>query len=114
MKEMLKRTLALVMVFALLSADVCAIAEAVATLVLPKALKVIEEEAFYGNTSIKKVIVPDGATEIGSRAFANSSLTEINLPDSLDLIADDAFAGCSDIKINAQENSYAYSWAVEA
>ena len=113
MKEMLKRTLALVMVFALLSADVCAIAEAVATLVLPKALKVIEEEAFYGNTSIEKVIVPDGATEIADRAFANSSLSAINLPDSIEYIADDAFESCAEVEIEAEEGSYAYNWAVD-
>lgn len=86
MKGKMKRLLAIFLVLMLMSSDICAIAEAVATLTLPKALKIIEEEAFYGNTSIEKVIVPDGTTEIRSRAFANSSLTEINLPDSLTLV----------------------------
>lgn len=111
MKGILKRTIALVMVFVLMSADICAIAEAVATLTLPKAMKVVEDEAFCGNTSIEKVIVPDGATEIGNRAFANSSLLEINLPDSLEFIADDAFEGVSEVTVSAEEGSYAYDWA---
>ncbi len=56
MKGNLRRLMAIFLVLMLLSVDVCAIAEAV-TLTLPKVLKIIEEETFYGNTSIEKVIV---------------------------------------------------------
>lgn len=38
----------------LMSSDLAVIAEAIATLELPESLKVIEEEAFYGDTSIEK------------------------------------------------------------
>ncbi|MBE5767875.1 MAG: hypothetical protein E7335_12120 [Clostridiales bacterium] len=55
MKGNLRRLLAIFLVLMLLSADICAIAEAVATLTLPSALQIIEEEAFAGNTSIERV-----------------------------------------------------------
>ena len=79
MKRNLRRLLAIFLVLMLLSTDICAIAEAVATLTLPSALQIIDEEAFAGNTSIERVIVPDGTTEIRSRAFADSSMTELVL-----------------------------------
>ena len=60
---------------------------------LPAGTKVIEEEAFYGDTSIDEVVLPDGVEEIGERAFAESGLTKINLPSSLKSIADNAFGG---------------------
>ena len=44
---------------------------------LPKLLKSIEKEAFRGDTSISKVIIPYGAVSIGSKAFAYSSLKEM-------------------------------------
>ena len=113
MKGNLRRLLAIFLVLVLLSADICAIAEAVATLTLPKALKIIEEEAFAGNTSIEKVIVPDGTTEIRSRAFADSSMTELVLPDSLEFIAEDAFEGCGEFALTVPENCYAYDRCVE-
>lgn len=103
-----RRVLAIFLVLMLLSADICAIAESVATLTLPSELQIIEEDAFYGDTSIDKVVVPDGTKEIRSRAFANSSLTEIELPDTLTFIADDAFSGCGTINIVVPENCYAY------
>ncbi len=83
------------------------------TLTLPAALKIIEEEAFCGNTSISRVIVPEGATTIEARAFADSSLTEIVLPSTLSSIDPNAFSGCGQFAVSAPEGSYAYNWAVE-
>ena len=105
--------MAVLLTLTLMSADVVTIAEEVLhTLTLPKAVQIIEEEAFYGDTSIEKVIVPDGTKEIRSRAFAQSSLTEIELPDSLTLIAEDAFEGCEGLSVSVPENCYAYDWAL--
>lgn len=86
----------------------CAAAE---TVELPGSLKIIEDEAFLGDTSIEKVVVKEGVTSIGSRAFAGSGLEFIRLPDSLDAIADDAFDGCENLTVAASKNSHAYSWA---
>jgi len=114
MKNKFRRFIACLLVITLMSSDIAVLAEEVVKiLTLPAALQIIEEEAFYGNTSIEKVIVPDGTTEIRSRAFADSSLTEIELPDTLTSIADDAFDNCSDFAVIAEEGSYAYEWAVE-
>ncbi len=111
MSRKMRNLLALVLALLLVSPDLAVLAEEAAAIRLPSSLKVIEDEAFYGDTSIEKVIVPEGATEIGERAFANSSLTEINLPDSITSIADTAFDGLDVLKVTANEGSYAYNWA---
>lgn len=113
MGKRIKKLLVFVLALMLISYDLAAIAEELATLVLPDNLKVIDEEVFYGDTSLGKVVVPEGATQIGSKAFAQSSLEEIALPDSVQSISSDAFAGLSDLTISASEDSYAYKWAVE-
>ena len=115
MKHLIRKYLSilLVLVTLLTSIPFAALAEALATITLPNSLKVIEEKAFYGDTSIEKVVVPEGATEIGSEAFADSSLVEIELPDSLESIADNTFDGVEDLTITAPEDSYAYDWAVK-
>ena len=82
-------------------------------LTLPANLQVIDEEAFYKSSSLERVVLPEGVTEIRSRAFADSSLTEINLPDSITFIADDAFGGSALARVNVQPYTYAYSWAEE-
>ena len=107
----LRKALAYILVLMLLFADLGAVAEGL-TLKLPAALKTVGEEAFYGNTSLGRVVVPDGTTRISARAFANSSVSEVELPDTLTYIADDAFAGCGDIAFSVPENCYAYDWCV--
>ena len=48
---------------------------------------------------IESCTIPDGVTEIASRAFQNrTSLTSIYIPDSVTTIADSAFFGCSGLK----------------
>lgn len=113
MKVKLRRILAFLLVLALLNADVCAIAEMVATLTLPSALQIIDVEAFYDNVSIERVIIPAGTKEIRSRAFARSSLSALELPDTLTYIAADAFEGCGEIAVTVPENCYAYDRCVE-
>ena len=82
------------------------------TLTMPAALKIIHEEAFYGDTSISKVVLPEGLTEIQARAFAGSSLSEINLPASITFIDQSAFDGPDKVTVTVNEGSYAYDWAV--
>jgi|GEM_PF-5936859 len=111
MKVSLRRLLAIFLILTLLSAYVCTIAEAVTTLTLPSGLKIIEEEAFCGNLSIRKVIVPEGAAEIRSKAFAGSSLAALELPGTLTYIAEDAFESCGVLTIYGVEGSTAQLYA---
>jgi len=77
---------------------------------LPRNLKVVEAESFYG-TSLKEVIVPDGATTINSKAFANcATLTLVDIPSSISSIASDAFRG-SNIAIVCDNACYATEYA---
>ena len=77
---------------------------------LPAVLREIEEEAFEG-ISARTVVIPDGATTIGSRAFANcGNLRYVEIPDSVTSIADDAFAG-SDVTFICNTGSPAYAYA---
>ncbi len=82
-------------------------------LILPAKVKIISEEAFYEDTSLDEVVLPEGVEEIGPRAFARSSVTKINLPDSLTEIADDAFDLDADTAYSANPDTYAWDWLYE-
>ena len=84
-----------------------------AKLILPAALKLIDDAAFYGDSSLDQVILPDGITTIGSNAFSNSTLSFIRLPDSLTYISNDAFDAPGKVTVEANPGTYAYEWAVE-
>ena len=67
---------------------------------LPAGLNVIEEEAFEG-LACEAVIIPDGCTAIGSRAFANcTGLVYVRIPANVTSLAADAFTGCPDVVID--------------
>ena len=104
-----RRLFALLIVAAMLFSDGTALA-AINTLVLPSTLRIIEEEAFTGDFSLEKVVVPEGAEEIHSRAFASTSLSEVELPSSLSYIAEDAFDNTADVVFVTTPDSYAEEW----
>ena len=54
-------------------------------------LKRIGNEAFWGTDHSREITIPDGVTEIGSRAFGPEDLGRIYIPDSVTYIAEDAF-----------------------
>lgn len=85
-----------------------------ATLTLPSGLKVIEEEAFLGNTSLDEVVLPEGLQSIGRKAFAKSSVKVVHLPNSINIIEQGAFENCEISYVVAEEDSYSYTWAKEA
>lgn len=78
---------------------------------LPGSLKDIGVEAFYGDTSLESVWIPEGVKSIFNRAFANSSLKNVYIPESVTYIASDAFDGCDSIQVFAPQGSYANRWA---
>ncbi len=66
---------------------------------VPDEVRVIGEEAFAGNTSVKKVNLPKELTEIDYRAFNNcTALESISIPDSVVSMSDSVFDGCSALK----------------
>ena len=66
---------------------------------LPLSVETIDAEAFLGN-ACEAVIIPNGCTSIGERAFANCRrLLFVKLPKSIQAIATDAFEGCDNVYI---------------
>lgn len=60
-----------------------------------KPVTAIDEKAFYNNTDITSVTLPEGITEIGGYAFSGcKSLRRISFPDSLTDIDGNAFYMC--------------------
>lgn len=58
-----------------------------------------QKQQFIGNDLIKKVIIPEGVTEISEYAFANlSELREVVLPSTLKKIGLGAFRDCKKLK----------------
>ena len=65
---------------------------------IPKTVKTIEYNAFYGST-IKKINLPKNLKIIGRSAFANcKKLESIKFPNKLKTIADGAFKNCDSLK----------------
>ena len=63
-----------------------------------KPVTAIGNEAFWENTTITSVKIPEGVTSIGDSAFDGcSSLTEVTIPKSVTSIGEVAFYGCSSL-----------------
>ena len=63
-----------------------------------KPVKAIGDKAFYEQTNINSVTIPDSVTSVGSFAFYNCrSLTEISIPEGVTSIGSSAFKKCSSL-----------------
>jgi len=79
---------------------------------LPAQLTTIGAEAFAGSMA-EAIVLPEGATSIGERAFANCTrLYKITIPASVNEIAADAFENANPVIITPA-NSYAEAFAME-
>ena len=65
--KLIHRIQALVLIVAILLAIVCIGAQADSVLRLPDALQIVDEEAFFGDTSLEQVILPEHILEIRTK-----------------------------------------------
>ncbi len=69
----------------------------------------IGSRAFYRNTNIARVTIPNSVTSIGSKAFYNcDSLTSITIPDSVISIGEQAFYSCDGLEYNVDDYGVSY------
>ena len=93
----MRRFLITAFVILLILGTFAAYGEEEPALILPSALIEIKERAFAG-VGAKRVVIPEGATSIGSEAFAEcKDLVYVEIPESVVHIAADAFAGSEKI-----------------
>ena len=68
------------------------------SIVLPKTIRKIGDDAFYGQRKLRKVTMSDGLLSIGSSAFYNCGyLTSLELPTTMQMIGKGAFNGCNNL-----------------
>ena len=66
------------------------------SIVLPKGITTIGDDAFSYNTSLTSIKIPNTVTSIGKRAFQGcANLTSIEIPDTVTYIGDYCFSGCN-------------------
>jgi len=111
MENMLKRFLASLLAAVMLLGTAAAAQASVMT--LPEGIQTIEAETFDGTDALDSVVLPEGITAIGSRAFADSSISSINLPRSITSIAADAFDNCPNLTAVVKSGSYAMEFCKE-
>lgn len=105
--RLLRLVLWCAVLFALVSLTGTAFAE---TLSFPANLEIIDEEAFFADSSLKTVILPEGLKRIESRAFADCTIESVYFPSSLEFIAEDAFDGCNAFYTYVEKDCEAYQY----
>lgn len=66
------------------------------SIVLPKGITTIGDDAFSYNTTLTSIKIPNTVTTIGKRAFQGcTNLTSIEIPDTVTYIGDYCFYGCN-------------------
>ncbi len=69
------------------------------TILIPPDAEKVKRRAYENFPLLKKVIISDGVTGIGSYAFSGcKALQEIDIPDSVSVIGDHAFEDCERLK----------------
>ncbi len=65
---------------------------------IPEGVKIVQENAFYGCTSLETVKIPDTVKNIGSYAFSGcTSLSLVEIPNGVTNIGSFAFSGCTSL-----------------
>lgn len=69
------------------------------SIVLPKGITTIGDDAFSYNTSLTSIKIPNTVTTIGKRAFRGcTNLTSIEIPDSVTYIGEHCFYDCNKLQ----------------
>ena len=89
---------------------------AITSVVLPDGIPSIGESTFYGCTSLESVTIPDSVTSIGTGAFYECSLlNSVKIPDGITSIGDYAFFDCNSLtSVTFGENSQLTSIGIGA
>lgn len=81
-------------------------ANALKKIIIPGTVKVIKDDAFANNTQLEEVIIEDGVTSVGKRAFRScTALKKIEFPDSVTYIGEYCLSNCTsltEVKISSQ------------
>lgn len=66
--------------------------------IIPRDVRSIGDNAFYGCYNLSKIVIPDQIYKIGQDAFSGcANLKTINLPDNTSFLGNYAFYGCSSL-----------------
>ena len=81
--------------------------ESIKTIIIENGVTTIGGRAFLGCENLTSVTIPESVTSIGSAAFCNcTSLKEITIPASVTTLYYGVFSGCSNLEtINFEDNS---------
>ena len=86
--------------------------------IIPDGVETIGDKAFFDESRMEEIVIPDSVTSIGALAFSYNSnetvsvLSSVTIPESVEEIADDAFyANSSQITIYTYINAYAKTYA---
>lgn len=71
--------------------------EKVTEVTIPETVTEISGHAFCGYCGIKKIVLHDNITSIGSSAFGNCEISEIAIPSKVKRIETATFAGCTNL-----------------
>jgi len=63
-------------------------------IIIPSTVTSIENNAFYGCTSLSSIIIPNSVTSIGDRAFKESGLQDVTIGSGVTSIGNNAFESC--------------------
>ena len=75
---------------------------------IPNTVETLYTLCFYGNSKVKKIIIPNSVKEIQDKAFGSTKIESIIIPESVEIIGKEVFYGCNNlnyIKINKKKNS---------
>ncbi len=80
--------------------------QTIESVTIPRCIKKIGDQAFYGCIKLKTIHLYDGLEEIGNQAFYNcTSLTSVVIPNSVLTIGNNAFYNCSALQKVVLPNS---------